>query len=118
MTRDAAKRKPLGRGLSALLGEAPSLPPEPAPAAAGGLRTLPIGPPRPGRFQPRRRLDAEAMRSLVESIREKGIVQPSLVRPHETEGWEIIAGERRWRAAQAAGLHDVPVVVQPLDDRA
>ncbi len=117
MSRDAAKRKPLGRGLSALLGETPAMPAE-APAASGAPRSMPIEVLRPGRFQPRRRFDDDAMQSLVESIREKGILQPILVRPHGEEGWEIIAGERRWRAAQAAGLHAVPVIIQDLDDRA
>ena len=116
MSRETAKRRPLGRGLSALLGETPAMPPE-APAATGAPRSVPIEALRPGRFQPRRRFDDEAMQSLVESVREKGILQPILVRPHG-EGWEIIAGERRWRAAQAAGLHAVPVIVQDLDDRA
>lgn len=117
MSREPAKRKPLGRGLSALLGEAPAPALERAPEH-GGLRTIPIEALRPGRFQPRRQFDEEAMRALVESIREKGILQPILVRRHGDEGWEIVAGERRWRAAQAAGIHVVPVLVQDLDDRA
>jgi ParB family chromosome partitioning protein len=117
MSREPIKRKPLGRGLSALLGEQPTLPPDPVPSA-GTVRLLPIEALRPGRFQPRRQFDEAAMASLVESVREKGILQPILVRRHGDDGWEIVAGERRWRAAQAAGIHAVPVLVQDLDDRA
>ncbi len=117
MSREPIKRKPLGRGLSALLGEQPALPPDPVPSA-GTVRLLPIEALRPGRFQPRRQFDEAAMASLVESVREKGILQPILVRRHGDDGWEIVAGERRWRAAQAAGIHAVPVLVQDLDDRA
>lgn len=116
MSREPIKRKPLGRGLSALLGEAPVLPPEPA-AGGAGLRTVPIETLRPGRYQPRRQFDEAAMASLVESVRDKGILQPILVRRHGDGEWEIVAGERRWRAAQAAGVHDVPIIVQDLDDR-
>ncbi|BBK34706.1 ParB family chromosome partitioning protein [Stella humosa] len=117
MSRDAIKRKPLGRGLSALLGETPELPPEHAPDSSA-LRTVPIEQLRPGRYQPRRQFDEVAMAALVESIREKGILQPILVRRHGEDGWEIVAGERRWRAAQAAGIHAVPVLIQDMDDRA
>lgn len=115
MSREPIKRKPLGRGLSALLGETPEMPAEPG---AGGAdpRTAPIESLRPGRFQPRRQFDEVAMSALVESVREQGILQPILVR-RLGDGWEIVAGERRWRAAQAAGLHQVPVLVRELDDR-
>ena len=73
----------------------------------------------PGRFQPRRKFDQEAIQSLVDSVRERGILQPLLVRQHPDDGaiFEIIAGERRWRAAQLAGLHQVPVVIRELTDR-
>lgn len=114
MSREPIKRKPLGRGLSALLGETPAAP---ADIAGGGdPRTAPIESLRPGRFQPRRQFDEAAMSALVESVREQGILQPILVR-RLGEGWEIVAGERRWRAAQAAGLHQVPIIVRELDDR-
>lgn len=115
MSREPIKRKPLGRGLSALLGETPEMPAE---SGAGGAdpRTAPIESLRPGRFQPRRQFDEVAMAALVESVREQGILQPILVR-RLGDGWEIVAGERRWRAAQAAGLHQVPVLVRELDDR-
>ena len=111
------RRRGLGRGLSALLGE-------PVAAAIStatnevGLRTLPIEKLRPGRFQPRRHFDQNAIDDLVESVREKGILQPLIVRrlPDEIDDYEIIAGERRWRAAQVAGLHDVPVVIRDLSD--
>lgn len=119
------KRRNLGRGLSALLGDsgaavaASVIEGGPATAAGDkprGLRTLPVGQLKPGKFQPRRLFDEEAIADLVESVREKGILQPILVRPHDG-GFEIIAGERRWRAAQRAQLHEVPVIVRDFTDR-
>lgn len=107
----------LGRGLSALFGD------ETEDYAAldrlRGIKTVPIEMLRPGRFQPRRRFDAEALETLAASMREKGVLQPLLVRrdPEAAERYEIVAGERRWRAAQMAGLHDLPVVVRDFDDR-
>jgi ParB family chromosome partitioning protein len=95
--------------------------PEAAVAAAAtiGLRTLPVERLQPGRFQPRRRFDEERISDLVESVRDKGILQPLLVRPlpGQVDRFEIIAGERRWRAAQRARLHEVPVIVTDLSDR-
>jgi ParB family chromosome partitioning protein len=132
---DNGRRRGLGRGLSALLGEpivqivktadgaTPSHegPYANAPAAEGksGLRTIPVEQLRPGKFQPRRVFDADAINDLVESVREKGILQPILVRPHPdgSGAFEIIAGERRWRAAQAAALHSMPAIVRELSDR-
>ncbi|MTJ82973.1 MAG: ParB/RepB/Spo0J family partition protein [Telmatospirillum sp.] len=127
---EESRRRGLGRGLSALLGDpvAPPVPSQSAPSAeeavvAGtvlkGLRTLPIEKLKPGRFQPRRRFDQAAIDDLIESVREKGILQPILVRPltDGSEDFEIIAGERRWRAAQAAALHEVPAIVRSLTDR-
>lgn len=119
------KRRNLGRGLSALLGDsgaavAASVMEGAASGASAdkprGLRTLPVGELKPGKFQPRRLFDEEAIADLVESVREKGILQPILVRPHDG-GYEIIAGERRWRAAQRAQLHEVPVIVREFTDR-
>ena len=112
-----ARRRGLGRGLSALLGEeggegtmaeAPRAP-----------RAVPVELLHPGRYQPRRTFDAESQQALVDSIRAQGILQPLLVRRHpDQEGhFEIVAGERRWRAAQAAQLHEVPVVLRELADR-
>ncbi len=111
------KRKSLGRGLSALLGEdAADLAPAADKARAG--RTLPIEHLKPGRYQPRRRMDDGPIKDLAQSIAAKGILQPILVRPlaGQPDSYEIIAGERRWRAAQIAGLHEVPVVVKDLSD--
>ena len=110
------KRKSLGRGLAALLGE-DSEAPVPVPAARG-IRTLPIEHLRPGKFQPRKRMDDGPIQELAKSIAAKGILQPILARKaaDSTDAYEIIAGERRWRAAQLAGLHEVPVVVKELTD--
>ena len=109
------KRRTLGRGLSALFGEDADAPPETRKAT----REIPIEQIRPGRYQPRRHFDPEAISSLAASIREKGILQPLLVRPlpNLPNTYELIAGERRWRAAQQAQLHDVPVLIRDLSDR-
>ena len=114
---EEGKRRNLGRGLSALFGEAGAEFDAADRQTAG--KTVPIGFLRAGRFQPRHRFDDDALRALAESIREKGILQPLLVRPRSDAAnhYEIIAGERRWRAAQLAQLHEVPVVVKDLDDR-
>jgi ParB family chromosome partitioning protein len=120
-----SKKKGLGRGLSHLFGEAEAayrpVPAESAASAAappGGTRTLPTAYLRAGRFQPRRLFDPAALDELAASIRQHGLLQPILVRQIATEAdsYEIIAGERRWRAAQKAELHDVPVIVQALTD--
>jgi len=109
------RRRHLGRGLSALLGEDTA---EAAPADnARAPRYVSLDLLRPGRFQPRRRFGQEEMDSLEASIREKGVIQPILVRKTTDQAYEIIAGERRWRAAQRAGLHELPVVVRELTDR-
>ena len=118
------RKRGLGRGLSALLGEPISAnavkSDEAAPAAAtatpGGVRTLPVEYLRPGKYQPRHHFDQAAIDDLTSSVREKGVIQPLLVRQLAENAYEIIAGERRWRAAQAAMLHDVPVVVRDLSD--
>jgi ParB family transcriptional regulator, chromosome partitioning protein len=103
----------LGRGLSALLEEAAS-----PPAANGpGVARLAIADIAANPSQPRRNFDPAAMDDLVASVRAHGVLQPILVRPVATGRYEIISGERRWRAAQAAGLHEIPAVVRPLDDR-
>ncbi|MBW8270455.1 ParB/RepB/Spo0J family partition protein [Caldovatus aquaticus] len=118
-------RKPprLGMGLSALIGDAPPAeadrPGAAGPATSGGQRTLPIESLEPGPFQPRGPVEPEALAELAASIREHGVLQPILVRPKPgTAGtYQIIGGERRWRAAQAAGLHEVPVTIRDLGDR-
>jgi ParB family chromosome partitioning protein len=115
------RRRGLGRGLSALFADeqeaASSAPVAIEPLRTGPVRTLPVEQLHPGKFQPRRQFDPEEMKPLIESVREKGVLQPLLVRRTEGDAYEIIAGERRWRAAQAAKLHEVPVVVREIDDR-
>ncbi|MBV8030522.1 MAG: ParB/RepB/Spo0J family partition protein [Betaproteobacteria bacterium] len=103
------KAKGLGRGLDALLGT------EDAPAREA-LMTLPVGRIRPGKYQPRTKMDQQALAELAASIRSQGLMQPLLVRPVDRERYELIAGERRWRAAQMAGLDEVPAVVREVAD--
>src|SRR6187402_522986 len=105
------KPKGLGRGLDALLGGGD----EPSREA---LMTLPVGRIRPGRYQPRTKTDQQARAELAASIRSQGLMQPLLVRPIDRDRYELIAGERRWRAAQMAGLDEVPVVVREVPDEA
>lgn len=100
-------RRGLGRGLDVLIGG----------AAQPDLTQLPVDAVHPNPRQPRRRWDGEATSSLAESIRHQGVVQPVLVRPRPAGGWELIAGERRWRAARDAGLKTIPAVVRHADDR-
>ena len=108
----------LGRGLSALLGDQPHLAESAeAPAAGGGVREIDIGRIRPNPNQPRIRFDAEAIAELATSIAERGVLQPILVRP-DGDGFMIVAGERRWRAAQQAQLHRIPAIVRDIDDSA
>ena len=85
---------------------------------AGALRHVGVERLRRGRFQPRRDFPDEGLAELAESIRSQGVVQPIVVRSLGGEDYEIVAGERRWRAAQRAGLHEVPVLVRELDDTA
>jgi ParB family chromosome partitioning protein len=103
----------LGRGLSALLEEAAA----PRDVNSPGVARLAVADIGPNPHQPRRYFDIAAMDDLIASVRAHGVLQPILVRPIGDGRFEIIAGERRWRAAQAAGLHEVPAVVRPLDDR-
>jgi ParB family chromosome partitioning protein len=86
-------------------------------AAQSELAELPVDAIHPNPRQPRRRFDHEATTGLAESIRTQGVVQPVLVRPRAEGGWELIAGERRWRAAREAGVGTVPAVVRQADDR-
>jgi ParB family chromosome partitioning protein len=108
------KIKGLGRGLDALLGGDSN-----APAAAAGdaINTLPVNALQPGKYQPRTRMDQEALNALAASIKAQGIMQPILVRPVGDGKHEIIAGERRWRAARIAGLSSVPVLVRNVPDQ-
>ncbi len=124
--------KGLGRGLASLLRDEPDAAPRPdavqptqaAPSAElDALRreavTLPVEFLQPGRFQPRRRFDEAALDQLANSLSQKGMLQPIVVRPIKgrKDAYEILAGERRWRAAQKAKLHNVPVVLRSFSDR-
>lgn len=105
------KTKGLGRGLDALLAGDDN-----NAATDDTLRMLDIAQLQPGKYQPRTHMDEAALASLAESIRAQGIMQPILVREIGQERFEIIAGERRWRAAQRAGLQEVPVLVREIPD--
>jgi ParB family transcriptional regulator, chromosome partitioning protein len=87
------------------------------PAPATELAQVPVGSIRPNARQPRRRMDGQGIEELAESVRAQGVVQPVVVRPSADGGYELIAGERRWRAARAAGLATVPALVRETDDR-
>jgi ParB family chromosome partitioning protein len=108
------KLKGLGRGLDALLGgDAPE-----APAAPSGApSTLKVAQVQAGKYQPRTRMDDGSLSELAASIKTQGIMQPVLVRPIDADRYEIIAGERRFRAAQLAGLDEIPVLVREVDDQ-
>ncbi|WP_442683110.1 ParB/RepB/Spo0J family partition protein [Stenotrophomonas sp. JC08] len=117
-----AKKRGLGRGLDALLGPKGAMSPvsvaavaEPQPGEV--LRKLPIDALQPGKYQPRRDMDEAKLAELADSIRAQGVIQPILVRQVEGGNYEIIAGERRWRASRLAGLDEVPAVVRELEDR-
>jgi ParB family transcriptional regulator, chromosome partitioning protein len=104
---EPSPRRGLGKGLDVLIGG----------AAEPDLAHVPVDAVHPNPRQPRRRIDGEAVSGLAESIRQQGVVQPVVVRPRPAGGWELIAGERRWRAAREAGLKTVPAVVRHADDR-
>jgi ParB family chromosome partitioning protein len=112
----ATKHKGLGRGLDALLAGDDSTPE--APRGSGAPHTLPLDQLRPGKYQPRTRMDQASLAELAESIKAQGVIQPVLVRKLGDGGYEIIAGERRTRAARLAGLTEVPVVVKEVSDHA
>jgi ParB family transcriptional regulator, chromosome partitioning protein len=104
------KQKGLGRGLDALLGR--DEPPK------DSLMNLAVNRIRPGKYQPRTKMDQEALAELAASIKSQGLMQPVLVRPVDRDRYELIAGERRWRAAQMAGLDHVPALVREVPDEA
>jgi ParB family chromosome partitioning protein len=117
------KRKALGRGLAALIPNAPSpvsslavgpVVARPRETAGDGTRTIAIEDIHPSTEQPRKTFDGERLDELAASIRTQGIIQPLIVRIRPEGGYELVAGERRWRAAQRAGLHDVPAVVRDI----
>jgi ParB family chromosome partitioning protein len=111
----------LGRGLASLLGSAAVAAPEAAatPAAESGIREIPVGLLEPGPYQPRGPIDPASLGELAASISARGVLQPLLARPHPDDAarYQIIAGERRWRAAQQAGLAEVPCLVRKLTDQ-
>ena len=111
-----AKKRGLGRGLEALLGPSASTP---ALEAQPGdtLKRLPVKQLQPGKYQPRRTMDDAKLAELAESIKAQGVVQPVVVRQLAKDKYEIVAGERRWRATQLAGLIEIPAVIRQLDDR-
>ncbi len=110
------KKKRLGRGLDALLsGTAPV---SETASPVDNTNSLPIEQLQPGEYQPRTRMDEQSLQELAASIKAQGIIQPILVRPIAGGRYEIIAGERRWRAAQIAQLADVPVLVRDIPDEA
>jgi ParB family chromosome partitioning protein len=117
--KSAAARKPkgLGRGLEALLGEDPATLTDDPAAPPGAPVRLPLDALQPGRYQPRTRMDESALQELADSIARHGIMQPIVVRPVDDGRYEIIAGERRFRAARLAGLEEVPVQVREVSDQ-
>ncbi len=116
----SARKKGLGRGLDALLGVS-NASHAPGAAIAGApehhiLKEIPVDLIQRGKYQPRRDIDPESLQELAESIRAQGVMQPIVVRPIADRKYEIIAGERRWRAAQIAGLDQVPAVIRDVSD--
>ena len=109
----STKQRGLGRGLDALLDRDDT-----GAAPVERLATLKLGQLAPGRYQPRTKMDEASLQELAASIRAQGLMQPILVRPVAKDRYEIIAGERRWRAAKLAGLSEVPVVVRDVPDQA
>lgn len=122
----SVRKRGLGRGLDALLGAAGSRPAAPGGAAdatanAGEdsiLRELPVDLIQRGKYQPRRDIDPESLQELADSIKAQGVMQPIVVRPISDRKYEIIAGERRWRATQLAGLGTIPAMVREVPDNA
>jgi len=110
-----ARRGGLGKGLGALI---PPGGTEGAATETAGLDELPLASISPNRFQPRGHFDEEALSHLADSIREVGVLQPVLVRPAGEDRYELIAGERRWRAARRVGLQTIPALVRETDDAA
>ena len=102
-----AARRGLGRGLEVLIGG----------PTGSELAELPVEAIHPNPHQPRKHQDAEAALGLADSVRAQGVIQPVVVRPRHAGGWELIAGERRWRAAREAGLPTVPALVREADER-
>lgn len=110
------KKRGLGRGLSALMSDVSLETSRGSEAARTATETLPIEWIQPNPDQPRKQFSSEDMDELVASVREKGIIQPLIVRLISENTYQIVAGERRWRAAQVANLHEIPVVVRSFTD--
>jgi ParB family chromosome partitioning protein len=118
MSEQSLRKRPsgLGRGLSSLLGEvAQETPVGGSQAARSGVQMVPVASIEPHPGQPRRYFDEDALAELAASIETRGLIQPIVVRPHGSH-YQIVAGERRWRAAQKARLHEVPVIIREFDD--
>ncbi|MCG7964803.1 MAG: ParB/RepB/Spo0J family partition protein, partial [Candidatus Thiodiazotropha taylori] len=123
----AAKKRGLGRGLDALLGGMQADTEEEVATTDSGsgkeskrdnLARLPVDLIQRGRYQPRREFDPDSLRELADSIAAQGVIQPVVVRAVENDRYELIAGERRWRAAQQAGLDEIPVVIKEVTEEA
>ena len=121
--RMTAKRPALGRGLGALLGESRreeplvSVPTSGGAGSVTGLAMLAVADIVPHPAQPRRRFEEAALNELAASIAARGVIQPVIVTPHGSGKWQLVAGERRWRAAQRAKLHEIPAIIRELSDR-
>jgi ParB family transcriptional regulator, chromosome partitioning protein len=117
MSDDAPRKRPsgLGRGLSSLLGEVAQEAPVSGGAGRGDVRMIPIASIEPHPGQPRRSFDEATLAELAESIAARGLIQPIVVRPHGHR-FQIVAGERRWRAAQKARLHELPAIVRDFSE--
>ncbi|MBB5987978.1 ParB/RepB/Spo0J family partition protein [Sphingobium lignivorans] len=123
VTNRAQARRPLGRGLSALLGDVTQDVPVSNDGAEGGrpennrsVQFLPVSRIAPHPEQPRRQFDEQALDELAESIRARGVIQPIIVRPVSGGRYQIVAGERRWRAVQKAQLHEIPAIVRDFSE--
>ena len=120
----ATKRQSLGKGLDALLGIAEDvnanqgMGADSAPLADGKLQQLPVELLQRGQYQPRRDFNADSLQELADSIASQGLIQPIVVRALDQGNYEIIAGERRWRAAQLAGVDEIPAIVREISDQA
>ncbi len=119
MSENKTRARGLGRGLSSLMSDVVTQEPTATDGPVSKTnpdRTVPIERIRPNPEQPRRSFDEGALAELADSIRAKGVIQPLIVRETDDSMFEIVAGERRWRAAQKAGLHELPVLVRDLSD--
>ena len=103
------EKKSLGRGLDSLLGERPERSPQ-------GILEVPLEDLVPGQYQPRNKMHKDTLEELSKSIKVQGVLQPILARKKASKGYEIVVGERRWRAAQLAGLKTIPTIVKELNN--